>query len=156
MTLEQMFSISWTLARRTWIWSTVRCPGQWVGGASLVARTTPRRTTTRTVDTAPVGVAAAQEACHTRSSKCKHQLSLVLRFHNISNDWSLSKKYFVLDVAHQACASGGPHGALDRQHCVKDRRRYREARGHGESQDEEERCPWTDPGWSHWGDDKNV
>lgn len=70
-TFADVQCVSAHMARRTWIWSAARCPDPPVGGASPVAMTTLRRMTTRTAVTAPVAVAAAQEACPTKSFKCR-------------------------------------------------------------------------------------
>lgn len=48
----------------------------------------------------------------------------------------------------QTHAAGGSHGAFHRQHRLQDRRRHREAGGHGEGQAKEERCVGKAVGWS--------
>lgn len=61
-------------ARRTWIWNAIRWLDPAAGGASLVPRTTRRRTMTRTAATAPVVAAAAQGVFPMKSFKCTELL----------------------------------------------------------------------------------
>ena len=57
----------------------------------------------------------------------------------------------VVRGVHGAVAPRRPHGALNRQHCIQDRRRARQARGHGARQVEAPRDHEQDPRQHHGG-----
>lgn len=65
-------SVCFCSYRRIWIWNAIRWQDPAVGGASLVPRTTPKRTMMRTVVTALAAVEAARGVSPTRSFKCKN------------------------------------------------------------------------------------